>query len=215
MKHILFAAIVLMVSSTTLLGAEDSAIDTSYFQNHFSIGINDLPWEASSASLKWWKNGKTGFQLNVGSITTGYSKTESTYDNESILNGGISNIGVYWLRRDALKRINGFFIEKGLGVSTSIFGNLRYRTVRSASDTLSDSLADSRIYVDVRLPLGFEHFPIRGTNNISYSLDLDFYLGSGYLYRRNVDERNTGSRMNNFNFSIGVTPRFYLRWYIY
>ena len=80
-KRILAITILFVVClSYSIYGQETASPDEissiSSITNKYAIGINDLPWEASRVSFKWWKDENRGRELSVGDLRGNIDKSD-------------------------------------------------------------------------------------------------------------------------------------------
>jgi hypothetical protein len=93
---------------------EETSANT--IRNKFSIGVDKLPWDRDKIfSLRLWRNNNKGNEFSIGSIQFKKGKE----DEASIINVNFSNIRYVLLYRKKNNRIEGLFITRGIGLSTS------------------------------------------------------------------------------------------------
>ncbi len=164
--------------------------EISPFKNKFSIGINDLPWNASTISFRWWKNKDRGSELSIGRFS---GKIEKENDELNLV-ADISEIRYDWLRRKKCTLLENSYTTRGIGIASTFRGSFHGESRK----------VDFSFYI--RFPIGFEHFFLKRYPNISYSLQADFYSGLGY-------EHSAPYNVNVAHLYLGVAPRFFFRFY--
>lgn len=172
---------------------------TEPVQGTFSIGVNNFPWLASSMSLRWWKNENVGREFMIGTIGLEVSAQADTYEGSTSSEFSISRLRYDWLHREKTDLMDNLYYIWGNGIG------LVYDTEKT--DILSNLEVDLIYYH----PLGFEQFFWDKYPNLSYSIQADFYAGVSYFSRST--SYNSGYETST-SFSVGVQPRFFLRYYI-
>lgn len=164
----------------------------------FSVGIDSWPWTVSKISFRGW-NGKRGWEISYGSLR---------YEEGSVFDFNpfsiyIDELRVNWLRRKAFKKVAGMYLVQGLGVAAGFNGNVVPETREDVKHQ------HFRTRLTLFLPLGFEHFPIKGFPQMSYSLSLDPYIQGQYEYNKSYDQ----VLVNRFTLRLGLKVQFYARIY--
>jgi hypothetical protein len=190
-------------------------------KNKFSIGVNDLPWDATKISLRWWKNESRGHEFSVGYFKTEIGNNESRTDYGSNGDGQVVDVRVTeirydWLRRKKSSLVDNLYLTGGVGLATAFSAH------SDEMKTVYDTLEDNRKfkYLDLsfytRFPIGLEHFFLKQYPNISYSLEADFYAGFGYNYKDLKYEgfHQLENKTSTGRVIFGVEPRFYFRFYL-
>ncbi|MCJ7507597.1 MAG: hypothetical protein MUO85_02550 [candidate division Zixibacteria bacterium] len=188
--------------------------------NRFSIGVNDLPWDATKISLRWWKNENRGHELSLGYFRAEIGDREYTSDyathNEDLVEVRVTEIRCDWLRRKKSPLLDELYITGGIGFAVDF--SVRSDEIRDVYDTVEfrGEYKFMRTSFYARFPIGFEHFFLKKYTNISYSLEADFYAGVGYDYASSKHEGLSlvKSETKAGEISLGVTPRFYFRFYL-
>ena len=190
--------------------------------NRFSIGVNDLPWDATKISLRWWKSENRGHELSLGYFRAEigdkeYASDYATRDGD-LVDVSVTEIRYDWLRRKKSPLLDELYITGGIGFAVDF--SVRSDESRSFYDYDTIELRDEYKFASTsfyaRFPIGFEHFFLKKYPNISYSLEADFYAGVGYDY---ASSRHEGlslvkSDTKAGEISLGVIPRFYFRFYL-
>jgi hypothetical protein len=194
----------------------------SSIKNRFSIGVNDLPWDASKVSLRWWKSENRGHELSLGYFRAEIGDKEFTSDyatrDGDLVDVSVTEIRYDWLRRKKSPLLDELYITGGIGFAVDF--SVRSDESRSVYDYDTVEFRDEYKFTSTsfyaRFPIGFEHFFLKKYTNISYSLEADFYAGVGYDYASSKHEGLSlvKSETKAGEISLGVTPRFYFRFYL-
>ena len=179
---VLLSIIVLMIGFCYPVLAEDTSITSDQFQTRYSIGVNNLPWQATSFSLRWWNSEDSGHEFSVNTVSLFYQIN----DNGELHSGcDLTGLRFDWLHRRKVDGIrNCYFIwGDGLGFGYSS---------KSLAPTITENIGTLYAY----FPIGVEHFFLEKYPNISYSVQLDIYGGLSYqneqisgtpsVFRRNM-----------------------------
>jgi hypothetical protein len=201
--------------------------DLEKYRTGASIGIDDLPWDASSVSFRWWRENGSGRELtiNTSSLFANYGRreiveidssgteTEDMYEKHLTL----PDITYYFLNRKALNP-EGMYIVKGIGIGTGFrFYHDENYSIGSGFD------ADYKYYsgnIKIFFPVGIEHFFWEKFPNVSYSMSADIHGGLTFTYKKEKmnypDDYTVQTReITDWNItpSFGISPAFYFRVY--
>ncbi|MCK4351499.1 MAG: hypothetical protein KAX13_11600 [Candidatus Krumholzibacteria bacterium] len=219
---VLIAVIVLPCSilAEEVLSGEserDFALD-----NRYSIGLDNIPWEASSVSFRIWKDERKGLEISLGRIDFGFEERDE-YSTHRFLR--FDRIRFDWLRRSQPLSIEGLFLVHGYGLGLSADAWERKSDRKSGDQYYTNDYylrQKARIYLYLYLPLGIEYFFWERYPSVSFSVQADFYCRFGYGY-----EFEFSSYYNSFSnfytskeherhsgyFTLGLEPSFYFRFY--
>lgn len=204
-----------------------NTIDLEKYRTGFSVGINDLPWDATGVSLRWWRKSGNGRELiiNRTGIYINYSKGERTEEDSLGTETeqtrskriNIPNITYCFLSRKPLG-VKGMYLVKGIGLGAG-FGI-------SYNDIYPPEGEDAREYryysgnTTLSFPIGIEHFFLEKFPNISYSLSADIYGTLSFNYSKDIREYPDSYPIRSRTIadwyitpSFGISPAFYLRVY--
>jgi hypothetical protein len=179
-----------------LYAQDDSGMESSDFTK--SIGVNNLPWDATGVSFRWWKDDNKGRELIIGSLSSSLKwRDDLSY---SLFN--LSGLQYYLLERKELSSPENIYFTKGIG-----FG-LGFQTTNNHDAANPDD--QFQINAAFLLPIGIEHFFLNNHQNISYSIEANPSAGLAYSYFYSHAGNYTRHDMKLF---IGVNPKFYIRIY--
>ena len=209
-KGVLVMSILFLVCfSYSIYGQEATSSDEgiSISANKCAIGINDLPWRASTVSFKWWKDEHRGRELSVGGLRGNISRN----DEDMRIDARISSIRYDWLRRKEFTQLKGAYITRGVGITVGFGGQL---SETDRDEAYQRENRQGYLSSSIHIPVGIEHFFLRRYPKISYSLQVDFYgeLGYKYLYAKYGTSPKRESHRGSV--SLGVSPQFYLWFYL-
>ena len=189
----LFGLTCLLVPSIFAETETESIIsaDVEKHRTGVSIGINDLPWDATGVSLRWWRKDGSGRELiiNRSSIYISYSRGERTEEDslgieieqttrEKYIN--IPDITYSFLNRKAIGA-EGMYLVKGIGIGAGF--RISYDNTYVPENNISREYKYYAGNLTLHFPIGIEHFFLEKYPNISYSLSADIY-GTISFYNR-------------------------------
>jgi len=201
--------------------------DLEKYRTGASIGINDLPWDASGVSFRWWRKGGSGREMtiNKSSLIGNYGRrkmteedsigmeTEETHEKRLIFPG----ITYYFLNRKALSP-EGMYLVKGIGFGTGF--DISYDEVSPLEDGFSRDYKYYSGNIKLSFPVGVEHFFWEKFPNVSYSLSADINGSLSFSYRKEKTEYPDDYTLQSRDItdwditpSFGISPAFYLRVY--
>lgn len=204
-----------------------NTVDLEKYRTGFSVGINDLPWDATGVSLRWWRSNGSGreFILNRTSIYIDYSREESIEEDSlgteteqtRYKRISIPKITYFFMNRKPLG-VEGMYLVKGIGLGSSF--NISYDDIYPSESEDGREYRYYSVSTTLSFPIGIEHFFLEKFPNISYSLSADIYGTLSFNYSRERIEYpdfysiRTRTRTDWYiNPSFGVSPSFYLRVY--
>jgi hypothetical protein len=192
-----------------------------------SIGVNDLPWDATGVSLRWWRESGSGRELNVtkSNLSGRYRRVERI--EEDSLESGIEKIRekyislpvitYYFLNRKALGAEN-MYLVKGIGFGLGFSASHQDSYIPENDITEKDKRYSGT--VKISFPVGVEHFFLEKFPNISYSLNADIHGTFSINYRKEMIEYPDSYPIEARTItdwyispSFGISPAFYLRIY--
>jgi hypothetical protein len=173
-------------------------------KNRFSLGLNNLPWNASRLSFRWWRNRSSGHEFTI-SIST----------RADISSPQSSGIHIRELRYDRLWRkrsryIRGLYHVGGFGLGGGLDSILRTPDSSSVKNSFDG-------YLQLYIPLGIEHFFLKSFSRLSYSIQLDFYGRVNYRRINHSDdwkERWGDLDTDEWSISLGLKLQFFIRLYL-
>jgi hypothetical protein len=208
---------------------ETDSIISANVEKHitgFSIGINDLPWDAREVSFRWWRKNEIGRELTINKSYIRYSRQEETEEDslgigieetnrEKYIN--IPEITYSFLNRKPLGA-ERMYLVKGIGIGLGF--RISYDDTYAPENNISREYKYYEGTFTIHFPIGIEHFFLEKYPNISYSLSADIY-GTTTIYNRKditsyPDSYPYTTRANNIwntQTSFGISPTFYLRAY--
>jgi hypothetical protein len=70
MKKIVVLSVLLVICISYPAYAESIGVLSEDFlaDNDFSIGVNNLPWQSSRVSLRWWNQEDSGKEFSIGYV---------------------------------------------------------------------------------------------------------------------------------------------------
>lgn len=224
----LFGLTCLLVPSAFAETETDSIIpaDVEKYRTGFSIGINNLPWDATGVSLRWWRKNGSGRELTISRSYISYSRGERTEEDslgieieqtsrDKSIN--IPDITFYFLNRKAI-RGEGMYLVKGIGIGTGF--RIFYDNTYAPESDLSREYKYYSGDLTLHFPIGIEHFFLEKYSNISYSLSADIYGTISIYNRKQITEYpdyypyiiRTYDDWD-IQTSFGFSPAFHLRVY--
>lgn len=198
--------------------------DLEKYRTGASIGINDLPWDASGISFRWWRENGSGRELIINRSYISYSRRESTEEDslgieieQTTRSKSINmpDITYIFLNRKDLGTEGMYFVKGiGIGIDFRISYDDSYIPESDISREYKYYLTDLTLH----FPIGIEHFFLEKYSNISYSLSADIYGTLSLGYRKGRTEYPDPYRISAYNdwnmqTSFGISPAFYLRAY--
>lgn len=201
-------------------------LDLEKYRTGASIGINDLPWDASGVSFRWWRENGRGRELIINRSYIRYSRAESTEEDslEIEIDGttrdkyiNIPEITYSFLNRKAMGA-KGIYLVKGIGIGAGFRISLE-----DSYTPESDIIRENKYYagnLTLHFPIGIEHFFLEKYSNISYSLNADIYGTISFYNRKNRTEYPDSypysistDNIWDIQTSFGISPVFYIRAY--
>jgi hypothetical protein len=182
--------------------------------NKYSIGLDNVPWNATRASFRIWKDEGRGMEISIGKVDFA-SEQQGEFVTYRYIK--LEPIRFDWLRRSQPMSIEGLFLVHGYGVGLSGDAS-EHEDDRSGDDYYRDAYRlrqRARIYLYLYLPLGVEYFFWERYPNVSFSVQADFYCRFGYGYDFEYSRyAYTDEYENNSGyFTLGLDPAFYFRFY--
>ena len=209
---------------------EKGSLVSSDLEKHrtgFSIGINDLPWDATGVSLRWWRENGSGRELNVAksNLSGRYRRREQVEEDslgmeieetqEKTLS--LPVITYYFLNRKALG-VENMYLVKGIGIGIGFSAS--HLDSYSPENEITEKDKRYSGTIQFSFPVGVEHFFWEKFPNISYSLNADIHgdLSLNYIkqMREYPDSYPIDARTLTDWYitpSFGISPSFYLRVY--
>lgn len=197
-KYLNTFLVIILLQTTSMFGQVNKNISSSESSFKYSIGVDNLPWDAFNASIRFWKNNNINNILTIGRSSIAVSTINDTayFDNFHVT-----------IRLDRINRQSfddnqnsNFWKIKGKGIEfTSYYRNYSSRSRSSIRDPLSYS-------INFHLTVGVEHFPFKEIPGISYSVFADIYTGIKF------SRETIGNYNNLYSLNFGLKPTFYL-WY--
>ncbi len=224
----LFGLTFLLVPSIFAETGTDSIISTDVEKHRtgVSIGINDLPWDATGVSLRWWRKNGSGRELTINRSYIRYSRGERTEEDslgieieettrEKYIN--IPEITYSFLNRKAIGA-EGMYLVKGIGIGTGF--RISYDNTYAPESDISREYKYYSGDLTLHFPIGIEHFFLEKYPSISYSLSADIYGTISFYNRKDITAYPDSYPYNirtvddrYIQTSFGISPSFYLRAY--
>ena len=180
-----------------------NTIDSNQSEKYkFSIGIDNLPWDISKISFRWWKNRKKGNELSIGYFNEG----STDLNNSQILKLNFGEIRCDWIRRYRFPHFKGFYITRGVGFALGLKGNFSFKKSNEKPERIDS-------YFSVYFPIGIEHFFLKKYPRLSYSLQADFYGKINYYHLEDTYS-DRKFEMTIWTLKLGVKIQFFLRLYL-
>ncbi|NOZ75863.1 MAG: hypothetical protein GXO90_10925 [FCB group bacterium] len=192
-----YLAIILLLT-TSAFGQVNRNISSADSSITYSIGVDNLPWDAFNASLRFWKNHNINTILTVGRG----SIAVSTINDTAYIDNFRITVRLDRIRRKAFDGIqnSNFWKINGKGIEfVSYYQNYSSRNRSSIVNPLNYA-------INFHLIIGVEHFPFKEIPGISYSVFADIYTGIKYSREAN------GYYDNLYSINYGLKPTFYI-WY--
>lgn len=180
--------------------------------NRYSIGLNDIPWNATRVSFRLWRKERKGLELSIGKIDFG-SESQSEFAIYRFIK--VEQIRFDLLSRSQPMSIEGLFLVRGYGLGFSGDAWEQEDDRRTVYDDAYRLRQRARIYLYLYMPLGIEYFFWERYPNISFSVHADFYFRFGYGYNYEYEIYYDRSEYENHSvyFTLGLDPSFYIRFY--
>ena len=183
--------------------------------NRYSVGLDDLPWNASAASFRMWKDDERGIEISVGKIDFSFAEQGADATSRYLT---LDLVRFDWLRRSQPLSLEGLFLVRGYGLGLS--GNARENELdRRDDEYYRDEYylrQQARIYLYLYMPLGIEYFFWKKYPSISFSVQADFFCRFGYgydfEYRRYYNQTDEYENHSGY-FTLGLDPAFFFRFY--
>jgi hypothetical protein len=177
----------------------------------FSVGVNDLPWDATGIAFRWWKNAQSGREFVLSDISGGYEDMTYQGDKASGYSFSIGSVRYGFLHRRPSGVLEGLYVtggvEFGMGAQVSVY------RMPSGYPNVPDQ---ERRYYSVSgscyFPLGVEHFFVDRFPNVSYSIEAN--MNVTLKYTRDADYYPGHDRIANAGtVGFGIRPLFFFRCY--
>ena len=202
LKKLLFFLLCVLISSSSTFALQTDQMQLPEYSK--SIGIDNLPWDASKVSFRWWKNKSVGKEIVIGNFSAHTTWGNDRPDEWLSLTG----IQFFSYNKNNLLESNRIHFTKGIGFRLSA-------TTHNYSFPNSKSLTDRFIgAAAIYFPVGIEHLFLNKYPNISYSLEANPYGNIIYQYNYHDPDSGNNSTYHRASFSIGAGVRFYIRYYV-
>ena len=162
-----------------------------------SFGISNLPWRDFDLSFRWWKGKGRGGEIAVANFTLKLDDLD-----RNLYHISFPELRIVALWRSASGALDGLLTIKGLGIGLGFTGTSK--DYYGKGIPYSDELFGS---VSIYLVYGFEHYFLSRYPGICYSVEGDFYLRGNFWSNSNYQFSDEDK------FSMGIVPRFFLRYY--
>ncbi len=207
MKNICILVLLIGLGIPSFAQEEVADQDNHWYKaekNRFSVGLNNMPWDVSRLSFRWWRNKYKGHEFTI-----------FISSRADISGGNSSGIHISEIRYDRLWRkrsryIRGLYHVSGVGLGAGFDTLLKTRDTSSIQNSFDGFLI---LYV----PVGIEHFFLKSFSKLSYSLQVDFYGRVNYRHINFKDDKKDRFRdayEEEWAISLGMRFQFFIRLYL-
>ena len=204
-------SVLVFIGGESLVAADHSA--ESNFTKGFSIGINDIPWDATKVVFRWWRNEYSGIEFEIGDFSLSITNSGVGGSDNNYTNINVGRIRFNFLKRRAAGDWSGLYLVYGVGVGVSFAGKWEESDF-SYTGCVQKKTIQPKLLLFV--PFGVEHFFWKRFPYLSYSLEADLYFSGTYRYKYRHSESEDiveTQEYGDYFLGMGFDSRFFLRLY--